>query len=179
VFYIGVDNPVSVSAAGISSNDLSVSIDGGGGTIKKVGSNNFMVNVTTPGDAKINVVGGPLRDSKLFRVKRIPNPEARLSNSNGGNMGSGEFKAQAGVGAFLDNFDFDAKCSVVGYELVYAAKRADVVIVDNEGARYTDAAQKLVALAKPGDTYYFNNVRASCPGDKVSRKINSMVFTIR
>ncbi|MDP4710469.1 MAG: gliding motility protein GldM [Saprospiraceae bacterium] len=179
VFYIGVDNPVSVSAAGISSNELSVSIDGGGGTIKKVGSNNFVVNVTNPGDATINVAGGGMRDSKLFRVKRIPNPEARLSNSNGGNMGSGEFKAQAGVGAFLDNFDFDAKCSVVGYELVYAAKRADVVIVENEGARYTDASQKLVAMAKPGDTYYFNNVRASCPGDKVSRKINSMVFTIR
>ena len=179
VFYIGVDNPISVSAAGISSNDLNVTVEGGGGTIKKVGSNNFIVNVSTVGDAKINVVGGPLRDSKSFRVKRIPNPEARLSNSNGGNMGSGEFKAQAGVGAFLDNFDFDAKCSVVGYELVYAAKRQDVIIVDNEGARYTSQAQELVSRARPGDTYYFNNVRATCPGDKVSRKINSMVFNIR
>jgi GldM C-terminal domain len=35
VFYIGVDNPISVSAAGSSSNDLQVSISGGGGQLSK------------------------------------------------------------------------------------------------------------------------------------------------
>jgi hypothetical protein len=34
-------------------------------------------------------------------------------------------------------------------------------------------------LAKPGDAYYFNNVRARCPGDVAGRKINSLVFQIK
>ena len=78
-------------------------------------------------------------------------------------MGSGEFKAQGGVGAYLDDFDFDARCAISGYELVYVARRQDAVPVTNAGARYNATAKRLVGRAKPGDIYYFNNVRAKCP----------------
>jgi len=179
VFYIGVDNPVSVSAAGISSNDLSVSISGGGGKIRKTGSANYMVTVSQPGDCRVNVSGGGLRDSKPFRVKRIPDPVARLSKSSGGAMGNGEFKAQGGVGAFLDNFDFDATCTIQGFNLVYVAARQDPVEVVNAGARYNSQARRLVNKAKPGDIFYFDDVKARCPGDNVGRPINSMVFKIK
>ena len=179
VFYIGVDNPVSVSAAGISSNELKVSMTGGGGSIKKVGSANYIVNVTQPGDCRINVSGGGLKDSKPFRVKRIPDPVARLSKQSGGAMGTGTFKAQGGVGAFLDNFDFDATCKIQGFTLVYVAARQDPVEVVNAGARYNAQAKRLVNKAKPGDIYYYDDVKARCPGDKVGRPINSMVFKIK
>ena len=179
VFYIGVNNPISVSAAGISSNDLKVSISGGGGSVKKTGSANYAVTVTKPGECRINVSGGSLRDSKVFRVKRIPDPVARLSKKAGGAMGNGEFKAQGGVGAFLDNFDFDAKCTIQGFKLVYVASRQDPVESVNGGARYNSQAKRLVQKAKPGDIYYFDDVKARCPGDKVGRPINSMVFKIK
>lgn len=179
VFYIGVDNPISVSAAGISSNELSVSINGAGGKLKKTGKSSFMVTVTKPEECRINVSGGGIRDSKVFRVKRIPDPVARLSRSMGGAMGNGEFKAQAGVGAFLDNFDFDAKCRIQGFNLVYVAKRQDPVEVVNSGPRYIEKARRLVQRARPGDIYYFDNVKAKCPGDIAGRKINSMVFKIK
>ncbi len=177
VFYIGVDNPVAVSAAGISSNDLSVSMTGG--NIKRVGKGNYVVTVDKPGEARVNVSGGGLRDSKIFRVKRIPDPVARLSKSSGGQMGNGEFKAQGGVGAFLDNFDFDANCVIQGFNLVYVAKRQDPVESVNKGARYNDKSKRLVSRAKPGDIYYFDNVKARCPGDGAGRPINSMVFKIK
>lgn len=180
VFYIGVDNPISVSAAGISSNDLRVSVSGSGdGSLKRVSSGNYIVNVKKPGEVKVNVSGGGLRASKDFRVKRIPDPVARLSKSSGGAMGNGEFKAQGGVGAFLDNFDFDANCIIQGFNLVYVAKRQDPVEVVNGGARYNDKSRRLVNRAKPGDIYYFDNVKAKCPGDIAGRQINSMVFNIK
>lgn len=178
VFYIGVENPVSVSAAGISSNDLKVSASGV--SIKKVGSNNYMVTATKPSpEVRINVSGGGVKDSKIFRVKRIPDPVARLSKSSGGAMGNGEFKAQGGVGAFLDNFDFDAKCKIQGYTLTYVAKRQDPVDSVNQGARYNAKSKRLVGQAKPGDIFYFDNVKARCPGDAAGRTINSMVFKIK
>lgn len=178
VFYIGVDNPVTISASGVSSNDVRVTTTGPI-TIKGSGSSRT-VNASSPGQAKINVsANGTSLGSFDFRVKRIPNPEARLSGKNGGTMGSGEFKAQGGVGAFLDDFDFDATCQVAGFNLVYVPKRQDAIPQQNRGARYNDGARRIVNQAKPGDIYYFENVRAKCPGDTATRKINSMVFKIQ
>jgi gliding motility-associated protein GldM len=180
VFYIGVDNPVAVSAAGISSNELSVSVSGGGGSIRKAGNSKYIVNVSQPtDDCRINVSGGGMRDSKLFRVKRIPDPVARLGNKQDGSMGNGEFKAQGGVIAWLDNFDFDAKCDIQGFKLVRVPKRQDPIEVMNSGARYGADSKRIVGQARPGDTFYFFDVKARCPGDKAGRKINSMVFTIK
>ncbi|MFK7807134.1 MAG: GldM family protein [Saprospiraceae bacterium] len=178
VFYIGVDNPVSVTVAGASSNEIKAS--GQGVSLKKVSGGNYVATATKPGPATINVSGGGLPNTPFkFRVKRIPDPMARLSKSSGGAMGNGEFKAQGGVGAFLDNFDFDAKCKIQGYNLTYVAKRQDPVESVNRGSRYNDKSKRLVNQAKPGDIFYFDNVKARCPGDSAGRKINSMVFKIK
>lgn len=177
VFYIGVDNPVSVSAAGVSSNDLKVSCSGA--NIKRTGEGKYMVNSDKPGDAVISVSGGGLQASKFaFRVKRIPDPVAKLGNKEDGSMGNGEFKAQQGLIAWLENFDFDAKCNIQGFTLVRVPKREDPVDSENQGPRFNSKSQRLVSAAKPGDTFYFQNVKARCPGDVAGRKINSMVFTI-
>ncbi len=178
VFYIGVDNPMTVSAAGVSSNDVRVNVAGAASS--KVNNSSYVIKPTTPGNATVTVTAnGTTLGSFPFRVKRIPDPQARLSGKVGGTIGSGEFKAQGGVGAFLDDFDFDATCQVAGFEIVYVAKRQDAVPNNNGGARYDGTSRELVNRAKPGDTYYFNNVRAKCPGDNSTRQINSMVFTIR
>ncbi|MFT4758464.1 MAG: hypothetical protein ACI9XO_000876 [Paraglaciecola sp.] len=179
VFYIGVDNPVSVTVAGVSSNEIKVS--GSGISMKKAGNGKYMVTASKPtDDAKITVSGGGLPATNFgFRVKRIPDPVARLSKSSGGAMGNGQFKAQGGVGAFLDNFDFEATCKIQGFNLVYVAKRQDPVEAINAGPRYGAQAKRLVNKAKPGDIYYYDNVKARCPGDPAGRKINSMVFKIK
>lgn len=179
VFYIGVDNPVTVSAAGISSNALRVNIEGGGGSLTGSGSK-FNVTVKKPTDeCYIKVSGGGMNVRKKFRVKRIPDPIARLGNKGDGSMGNGEFKVQKGLIAWLDNFDFDAKCNIQGFNLVKVAKRADPVEAVNAGGSFRGKAADLVRSARPGDTYYFENVKARCPGDVAGRKINSLVFRIK
>ena len=178
VFYIGVENPVSVSAAGVPTNSLKV--NGSGITLKPNGKGKFVATASKPGQANVTVSGEGLKATKFpFRIKRIPDPVARLSKNSGGTMGNGEFKAQGGVGAFLDNFDFDAKCKIQGYILTKLAPRQDPIESNNAGARYNDKSGRLVKSAKPGDTYYFDNVKAKCPGDSAGRKINSMVFKIK
>jgi gliding motility-associated protein GldM len=180
VFYIGVDNPISVSAAGVSSNDLKVGINGGGGSLTKTGSNTWMVKVTTPtDDCKVSVSAKDMNASKAFRVKRIPDPVARLGNKEDGSMGNGEFKVQRGLIAWLDNFDFEARCEIQGFNLVKVSKREDPVETSNSGGSFNGKAQNLVQSAKPGDIFYIQEVKARCPGDVAGRKINSMVFTIK
>ena len=178
VFYIGVDNPISVSAAGVSSNSLKV--NGSGVSLSKKSDGKYNVTASKPGEARITVSGDGMPATNFdFRVKRIPDPVARLSKSSGGEMGNGEFRAQGGVGAFLDNFDFEATCQIQGFNLVYVAKRQDPVEAINSGPRYSAQAKRLVDSAKPGDIYYYDNVKAKCPGDPAGRTINSMVFKIK
>lgn len=180
VFYIGVDNPVTVSAAGVPSHTLKVSGSGGGIKLKETGKGKYMATVTKRGEATITVSGEGLKASGFpFRVKKIPDPVARLGKSSGGAMGNGEFKAQGGVLAILDGFDFDARCGIQGFTLVYVPKRKDPVESVNGGARYNAKSKRLVKNAKPGDIYYFDKVKAKCPGDKAGRPINSMVFKIK
>ncbi len=183
VFYMGVPNPVEVSAAGVPSNQVQVSMSGsGGGSISRNSDGTFTVNVSSPtkqGEfAYVNVAAPGLTARKEFRVKRIPDPVAKLSSSMGGVMSSGEFKAQRGLYAFLENFDFDAKCEILGYQLVRVPRRQDPEPETNKGGLYNANAKSLVDKAKAGDTYYFENVKAKCPGDASGRDINQLVFKI-
>ena len=59
------------------------------------------------------------------------------------------------------------------------SKRADPVEAPNQGGTFQGTAADLVRSAKPGDIFYFENVKARCPGDKAGRKINSLVFRIK
>lgn len=183
VFYLGVKNPVQVSAAGVPSKDVKVSISGGGAaTITRDGAN-WVVNATKPttkgNPAFVNVSAPGLNEKREFRIKRIPDPVAKLSGKRGGSMNSGEFKAQDGVFAILENFDFDAKCNVSGYRIVRVAKRKDPVVAVNAGGRYGGEAKRVISQATPGDRYYFEGIKCKCPGDIGPRDLGSMSFLIK
>jgi len=181
VFYIGVDNPISVSAAGVPTAQVKVTASGvnvSGGS----GSGKFVVRATTPGEATITVSGGGVSQGFPFRVKRIPDPVPRLGGNpknKGGAMNNGEFRAQGGVSAILEGFDFDAKCDVVGFEFSYMAKRQDPITRINAGARWSGDIGDLVQKAKPGDSYFFDDVKCKCPGDPAARNIGSFAYKIK
>lgn len=183
VFYMGVDNPVTVSAAGVPSNQVKVSMSGaGGGTISRNSDGSFNVRVSSPTRkdeyAYVNVSAPGLTERREFRVKRIPDPVAKLSSATGGVMGAGEFKAQRGLLAVLEGFDFDAKCEIMGYRVVRVPRRQDPMPATNRGGLYNGEARSVVDQAKAGDTYFFEDVKAKCPGDASGREINSLVFKI-
>ena len=178
VFYIGVDNPVTVSAAGVASPDVRVNISGPA-TISGSGSK-YTVQGTGKGEATVSVTAkGQNLGTFPFRVERIPNPVAMVGNSKGGRIASNVFKSQKGLYAKLEDFAFNAKCSIVGYEIVYVPKREDPVPSVNQGGNFNQRSGNLVKRARPGDKYYVNNIRAKCPGDAVTRDIGTMVFDIQ
>ncbi|MBT8190924.1 MAG: hypothetical protein HKN67_05045 [Saprospiraceae bacterium] len=184
VFYIGVDNPVEVSAAGVASSQIKVSMSGaGGGNISKNSDGTYKVTANKPtkkGEfAKINVTAPGMNASKDFRVKRIPDPVPKLSKSRGGSMGSGEFKLQPGVFPVLENFDFDARCDIVGFRLVRVPKRQDPQVAVNRGGKFAPDARNLIKKATPSDKFFFEDIKCRCPGDPAPRDLGGMVFNIR
>lgn len=179
VFYIGVDNPVSASITGIRKDQTKVSMTGG--TITGNGGS-YIVRVNSPGDATVNVsgpkaTGGTYNGSVKFRIKRIPDPIAKLGNKAGGAMGSGEMRAQRGVLAILENFDFEARFDVLGFEMTYAKPRQDLQVITNQGPTFGGSAQGMIKQASVGDIYYFDNIRVKGP-DGTTRKLPTMSFKI-
>lgn len=129
VLYIGVDNPMSVSAPGIPSENLSVS--GSGVTINKSG-NRFVARVSSAGEATINVsakVDGKIQNigTSKFRVKRIPKPTARVAGKTGGRVSAAQLRGQNVVSASLDNFEFDAKFQISRFNMYIAKPRVDPI----------------------------------------------------
>jgi len=179
VFYIGVNNPVEVSAAGVPSSQVKVNMGGSGGcSVNKNGDGTYGVkcsNITPKGQfAKVNVTAPGMNAAKDFRVKRIPDPVAMIGKKRGGSMGNGEFKLYSSIRGDLSNFDFDAKCSIKGFKLVYAPARQDPEISVNPGGKYNAKSQALAQKAKPGDKYYFEDIKCTCPGDKASRDLGAL-----
>jgi hypothetical protein len=89
------------------------------------------------------------------------------------------FRAQMGISAVLDNFDFDARFQVISFDITFKAKRSTDLIgplhsnsaffkdLPPEGARY----QSTQAL--PGDRVYIENIKAVGP-DKTIRSLGSI-----
>lgn len=178
VFYVGVDNPVEVSAAGVPSAQIKVSMEGG--SINRNSDGTYTVNVNTPGKAVVRVSAPNISYSKEYRVKRIPDPTPLLGGKErGGGIGNGTFKAHSALIPMLLDFDFDAKCNMAGFNLVRVAKRQDPESATNQGASLDGKARALQAKATPGDKYVFQDIRCKCPGDAAARNLGQLVFDIQ
>lgn len=182
VFYIGVENPVSASITGIKAAETKVNMSGG--TIKKAGGpGSYTVTVNKPGTATVNLSGpkadgsGTFSGKAEFRVKRIPDPYPELGGKPGGGMKSGVFRAQKGMIAKLEDFVFDAKFNVVGFEMTLAERGEDLLICTNAGGTINGKCKELQGRAKPGSIYFFDKIKAKGP-DGTVRNLGTISFKI-
>lgn len=177
VMYVGVENPVSISAAGIPTQEMKVNASGINLTKKSNGK--YVAIPKRKGEATITVSGGGLDPTTLkYKVKKIPDPTMKLGNNTGGSIRLAEFKAQQGLIPILENFDFDAKCSVDGFEIT-RVRNGDAATAKNRKAGFGSEARRLIDKAKIKDIFYFDNIKVRCPGDDAGRKMPGMFFNIK
>src|SRR5690606_13420847 len=112
-----------------------------------------------------------------FRIKRIPDPIAKVGNLDGGKVPAARFKVQRGILAVLENFNFDLQFEVISFELTYAAKRQDLVVQKTTGPSFTSEMLELLNKAKPGDVFYVDEIIVRGP-DKTNRKLPSIAFSL-
>jgi len=178
VFYIGVPNPVSVSAPGIPKENLSVSMSGG--SISGSGGS-YTVKVSSPGEATVSVsanIGGKTQTigSSKFRVKRIPDPVAKFGGKTGGNLPTVAIKAQNKVFAVLEGFEFDANFTVTRFNLIIVKPRADAVVLQTSGNTLSGAMQAAINTITPGSKVIFDGIVAVGP-DGSQRQLNSIALS--
>jgi gliding motility-associated protein GldM len=179
VLYIGVPNPVSVSAPGIAKKDLKVSMTGGNITAS---GNGYIATVSTMGTATVNVSGEVSKGrvmvlgSTLFRVKRIPDPKPEFAGKSGGKTSAANLKAQDAVFAKLENFEFDAKFSVTRFTMVVLKPRQDALINTASGNQLSSAMHSALNTITTGSTVVFQDIIAVGP-DGSQRGLDPIIFT--
>lgn len=182
VFYIGVSNPVDITASGVTPDQVVAGISGAGGKLKKVGNGKYTVTVSSRGDATINVSanvnGGTRRlGSSKFRCMPVPSPYATVGGNKGGTMAKSTLLVQNFVKAQLDNFVFDLKFPVVGFT-VSATIQGFTEEYTSNSAQITAPQKGLIRQLKKGQKVYFENIRCRAPDGSI-RQLGTVNFKLR
>ena len=159
VFYIGVDNPITISS-GSGWDKTSVSITGG--TITGAGSSRI-VTVTTPGTASITVTADGKSSKFDFRVKVVPDPVFKVASGKP-RMPSVEFKNQQFCRAELEKFDFDTRFSIVAATVYFSGAGFANVATSNIGGNNLAPLAPFLTRCVPGSVITFDNIKVTGPG---------------
>jgi len=180
VLYIGVDNPLTITA-GAGSEKVSASFSGG--IISKAGGSRYIARPSngSSGEHTVSVlVEGKAAGKVMFRVKQLPNPAAYVGNLKAGAVPSANFKAMGGVIAKLEDSEFDAPFEVVSYSLgAVSSDIPDYAPAINNGPRWTGAAANLVSKLKPGALVVINNIQVKGPDGRVRTLPGSLSYNLK
>jgi gliding motility-associated protein GldM len=165
VFYMGVDNPVSVSAPmpKFTASGPGLSKSGKGWVMRPKKPGKVKINVTGVDEATGNNV--PVGSAE-FRVKRIPTPVAFIAGKTGtvtlskNQLGSGVLQAK------LEGFVFDLKVKVKSFELGTTVN-GDYKPVKITGNRMNSKAKSLIKRASRGQRFYLEKMAVKMPDGRV------------
>lgn len=172
VFYIGVENPVSVSAAGVAPTDLVVNVSGCGATLANTGNGKYTAKVATQGNCTVTVMQrtpdglkqqGP---PQVFRVKKFPNPPLKVAGKS--TYGSLDMKLADAkninvLGVDNAGFDFVAQFNMQKFSLctVIGGTASQPYICT--GNQLTQEARDALKKLKVGSKVYFEDIQVMAP----------------
>ncbi len=169
VFYMGVDNPVSISVPGVANENIVATVTGGNQLVKN-GNGTYIMKIqkNSPMEVDVNVSAkmssGENRNMGImkFRVKRLPKPYARFGEiTTSGRMSKGVIDAQLGlVVAYDPSFLFNIVASTKSFDIVLIQGR-DVFTQHQDGSgRFDQETQSFMKKVKRGDRLIFENIKA-------------------
>jgi len=184
VLYQGIQNPLDVSVPGIGSDKLTVRMTNG--DIKKGKYKNYrgeyVAQPRTVGQNAQIIVSANI-DGKVqtfppveFRVRRLPDPEARFANLKEGNVLRSVAAAQQVVTAVLENFEFDLTYTVTGFTVSVNDKGYEITAESNNN-RLTDKQKSLISNLRAGQKLIIEKIRAVGP-DGRTRDLNPIILKI-
>jgi gliding motility-associated protein GldM len=158
VFYIGVDNPVTIgSPTGWDKTSVSMS----GGTISGNGSART-VRVSSIGQASITVNADGKPSQFQFRVKRIPDPVFKVGSGKA-RVPAVEFKNQQFCRADLLGFDFDLRYSVVSAKVYFGGAGFPNPVIGTISGNSLGGIAALMARCGPGSSIAFTDIKVQGP----------------
>lgn len=169
VFYIGVDNPVSISVPGVPTERVRPTISIG--TLKRDATGKDWV-VTVPKEgmgkkATISVSAGDGKDSKNmggveFRVKRVPDPVPFVGRVQTGPIAREELLISSVIPRMPQDFDFELNFVIQSFNFVSTAS-GDIYQRPINGNQFSEEIKKFIRTARRGQKIWIENIVAKGP----------------
>lgn len=183
VFYVGVDNPVSALAGGVPDQNTRVEISNG--TLEKTGPGTYVARVTKPGvNAEVKVYAiengtETLMGSKTFRVKRVPDPVARINGQEVG-VKSIEKNALINAGGLLVNmkdFEFELRLQIASFNIQVSRNGELSPLMSSDGNKFSENMIDNFRRCRRGDKVFITDITAKMPDGE--RPLGDMIITIK
>lgn len=163
VVYRGVANPMTISFAGISDNNVSASAPG---LSKGSGVGKYVMNPGSGREVTINVSGtlpdgSKVSDKATFRIKDIPKPTGTISGQDGVVKLPRNSVEIATIGAMLDDFDFELPIQVTSFKIKVPGQPS----VDVNGTKLNSQAKNSLRKARRGDAVQIFDIKAQIRGN--------------
>lgn len=180
VFYIGLDNPISIAVPGVPSDKLRVTIKNGSLT----GSNGkYTVKVDNPAEVIIHVAAeikpGVEKDfgESIFRVKRVPDPVACIGKycSTEFTISKEELLQTPGLTIML-NLPFELKFEIVSFTLTYYSDK-NLYSESTTGNKFSAKMIEAIKGMKSSGKFWIEDIKAKGP-DGNTRNLGSMKITL-
>ena len=182
MFYRGLENPLSVTGGGGGDEKVSVSIEGAGASLRKVGPGQYIVTCTQLGIVNVVANDGKSSQRIAIPVKRVPDPIVVVGGSAGGAMAANVFRVQSGAIAELRDFVFEGVAyKVASYMLICTGKGFDEPeIADVVGASFKDpSAQALIRRCQAGTTVTIGEIKVLEPGGGTRKLDQNITFILQ
>jgi gliding motility-associated protein GldM len=180
VFYIGVDNPVSISAGGVSPDQIQPTISNG--TIARNGAE-WVVRPATVGKASVTVsakLGDRMKNMGAveYRVKTVPSPEAFIGGVSSGGVSKDVVLAQGAIIPRMPpDFEFNLNFVIVSFKFS-GNRKGDIIDYAGNGNSLTAQMKDFIRGSRRGEKVILEDIFAKGPDGK-TRKLNTIVLTLQ
>jgi gliding motility-associated protein GldM len=180
VFYVGVDNPVMISAGGVSPDQINATMTNG--SITRSGGE-WIVRPTAPGKASVSVsakLGDRMKSmgSVEYRVKNVPSPEAFIANTSSGSVSKDLVIASGAIIPRMPpDFEFNLNFVIVSFKFS-GNRKGDVFDLNGTGNSLTAQMKDFIRASRRGDKVILEDIFAKGPDGK-TRKLNPIVLTLQ
>ncbi|OBX20152.1 MULTISPECIES: type IX secretion system motor protein PorM/GldM [Bizionia] len=163
VVYRGVANPMTISFAGVSDNNVSANASG---LSKASGVGKYIMNPGSGREVAINVSGTlpdgtKVSDRATFRIKDIPKPTGSISGQTGIVKLPRNSVEISTIGALLDDFDFELPIQVTSFKVKVPGQPS----VNVSGTKLNSQAKNALRKARRGDQISIFDISAQIKGN--------------
>lgn len=182
--YVGVDNPVTISAAGIPSDQLQPEITVGSITPQPDGTFIARLPAGTTGMVNIEVYAqdGTARnliDTYEFRAMTLPTPLASVGGNRTGRITRDRLRIARGISLDMpEDFLFDAEYEIESFEM-QSTIGGLVQRYSSESNRFTDQMISLIENTRIGQDITIRSIRTKPGPDGRQVEVDPLIFTLQ
>lgn len=162
VVYRGLDNPMTISFAGIGDNFVTASAPG---LVKAGGNGKYNLKPQSGTEVTVSVSGKmtdgkTVSDKKVFRIKNIPAPAGAIGGQTGVNKGAKSRLEVSQISAKLEDFLYDLSFQVTQFTFKVPGQPAIVV----NGDRVDGRCKAALARVTRGDQVTISDIKTKVVG---------------